>query len=96
MLLARFNPISEKASNTAVLDFEKPLVELDHKIREVRVWGGAGHWKAGIAGRGVGFGSRGRAGWEGPQLACGCMCRCHEIIAPPPCYARRLAGAQGG
>ncbi|RMZ55871.1 hypothetical protein APUTEX25_003837, partial [Auxenochlorella protothecoides] len=36
MLLARFNPISEKASNTAVLDFEKPLVELDHKIREVR------------------------------------------------------------
>lgn len=35
MLLSRFNPISEKATNTTVLDFEKPLVELDHKIREV-------------------------------------------------------------
>lgn len=36
MLLSRFNPISEKATNATVLDFEKPLVELDHKIREVR------------------------------------------------------------
>ena len=28
-ILSRFGPIREKASNTTVLDFEKPLVELD-------------------------------------------------------------------
>ena len=35
-LLSRFGPITEKAENTAVLDFEKPLVELDNRINEVR------------------------------------------------------------
>ena len=35
-LLSRFGPITEKAVNTAVLDFEKPLVELDNRINEVR------------------------------------------------------------
>lgn len=35
-LLSRFGPITEKAQNTAVLDFEKPLVELDNRIKEVR------------------------------------------------------------
>ena len=34
-LLSRFGPITEKAQNTAVLDFEKPLVELDNRIKEV-------------------------------------------------------------
>ena len=36
-LLSRFGPITEKAENTAVLDFEKPLVELDNRINEVRI-----------------------------------------------------------
>lgn len=31
----RFGPVKEKASNTTVLDFEKPLVELDNRIKEV-------------------------------------------------------------
>jgi acetyl-CoA carboxylase carboxyl transferase subunit alpha len=35
-ILSRFGPIREKASNTTVLDFEKPLVELDNRIKEVR------------------------------------------------------------
>ena len=35
-LLSRFGPITEKPNNTAVLDFEKPLVELDNRIKEVR------------------------------------------------------------
>lgn len=35
-LLSRFGPITQKAENTAVLDFEKPLVELDNRITEVR------------------------------------------------------------
>lgn len=35
-ILSRFGPVKEKASNTTVLDFEKPLVELDNRIREVR------------------------------------------------------------
>lgn len=35
MMLSRFSPIAEKAENTAVLDFEKPLVELDNRIKEV-------------------------------------------------------------
>ena len=34
-LLSRFGPITQKAENTAVLDFEKPLVELDNRIKEV-------------------------------------------------------------
>ena len=34
-MLSRFGPIAEKAENTAVLDFEKPLVELDNRIKEV-------------------------------------------------------------
>ena len=34
-ILSRFGPITEKAQNTAVLDFEKPLVELDNRIKEV-------------------------------------------------------------
>ncbi len=41
-LLSKFGPISEKAENTHVLDFEKPLVELDNRIKEVltshRLW----------------------------------------------------------
>jgi hypothetical protein len=34
-ILSRFGPVKEKASNTTVLDFEKPLVELDNRIKEV-------------------------------------------------------------
>lgn len=37
-ILSRFGPVREKASNTTVLDFEKPLVELDNRIKEVSVW----------------------------------------------------------
>lgn len=35
-ILSRFGPVKEKASNTTILDFEKPLVELDNRIKEVR------------------------------------------------------------
>jgi acetyl-CoA carboxylase carboxyl transferase subunit alpha len=35
-ILSRFGPITEKSQNTAILDFEKPLVELDNRIKEVR------------------------------------------------------------
>lgn len=35
-MLSRFDPIAEKGENTAVLDFEKPLAELDSRIKEVR------------------------------------------------------------
>ena len=35
-LLSRFGPMTERPQNTFVLDFEKPLVELDNRIREVR------------------------------------------------------------
>ena len=34
-LLSKFGPMTEKAMNTHVLDFEKPLVELDNRIKEV-------------------------------------------------------------
>ena len=34
-LLSKFGPLTEKAENTHVLDFEKPLVELDNRIKEV-------------------------------------------------------------
>ena len=35
-LKAEFDPVSSAPPTTAVLDFEKPLVELDRRIREVR------------------------------------------------------------
>ncbi len=35
MLLSRFGPVREKAQTTAVLEFEKPLIELDKRIKEV-------------------------------------------------------------
>jgi hypothetical protein len=38
-ILSRFGPVKERASNTTVLDFEKPLVELDNRIKEVRQGG---------------------------------------------------------
>ena len=34
-LLSRFGPLTDKAPNRLVLDFEKPLVELDNRIKEV-------------------------------------------------------------
>jgi len=42
-LLSRFGPMNDKASNAYVLDFEKPLVELDNRIKEV---GAAAAWQA--------------------------------------------------
>ena len=35
MLLSRFGPIRQAPANAHVLDFEKPLVELDNRIKEV-------------------------------------------------------------
>lgn len=35
-ILSRFGPVRDKAQNTATLDFEKPLLELDKRIKEVR------------------------------------------------------------
>jgi len=35
-ILAKFGPITETPGTTAVLDFEKPLLELDNRITEVR------------------------------------------------------------
>lgn len=35
-LFAKFGPIQDRAKNVTVLDFEKPLVELDNRINEVR------------------------------------------------------------
>ena len=34
-LLSRFGPMNDRASNAHVLDFERPLVELDNRIKEV-------------------------------------------------------------
>ena len=34
-VISRFNPMKEKATNTYTLDFERPLVELDNRIKEV-------------------------------------------------------------
>jgi len=34
-LVAKFGPVTERADNTTVLDFERPLAELDSRIREV-------------------------------------------------------------
>jgi hypothetical protein len=36
-LIARFNPVREKAQTVTTLDFEKPLLELDKRIKEVRI-----------------------------------------------------------
>ena len=36
-LVAKFGPVTERADNTTVLDFERPLAELDSRIREVRL-----------------------------------------------------------
>lgn len=36
-ILSRFGPVRDKAQNTTTLDFEKPLVELDKRIKEVRL-----------------------------------------------------------
>ena len=33
---SKFGPVQKKSENLAVLDFEKPLVELDMRILEVR------------------------------------------------------------
>lgn len=35
-ILSKFGPINDTPGTGAVLDFEKPLVELDNRIREVR------------------------------------------------------------
>ncbi|GLC37743.1 Chromatin assembly factor 1 subunit p50 [Pleodorina starrii] len=35
-ILSRFGPVKDKSQNTAVLEFEKPLLELDKRIKEVR------------------------------------------------------------
>eukprot|EP00879_Flechtneria_rotunda_P007415 GHRR01007778.1.p1 GENE.GHRR01007778.1~~GHRR01007778.1.p1 ORF type:complete len:260 (+),score=63.25 GHRR01007778.1:111-890(+) len=35
-ILSRFGPTTDKAQNIATLDFEKPLLELDKRIKEVR------------------------------------------------------------
>ncbi len=35
-ILSRFGPIREKAASLSTLDFEKPLLELDKRIKEVR------------------------------------------------------------
>ena len=34
-MLSRFGPMNDRASNAHVLDFERPLVELDNRIKEV-------------------------------------------------------------
>lgn len=36
-VLRRFGPMTERPQNTTILDFEKPLVELDNRIREVEL-----------------------------------------------------------
>ena len=36
-ILSRFGPMTDRPQNQFVLDFEKPLVELDNRIREVRI-----------------------------------------------------------
>jgi hypothetical protein len=35
-ILSRFGPMTDRPQNQYVLDFEKPLVELDSRIREVK------------------------------------------------------------
>ena len=41
-LLHRFSPMSQRADQVSVLDFEKPLLELDKRIKEVRKREGGG------------------------------------------------------
>ena len=60
-ILSRFGPVKEKASNTTVLDFEKPLVELDNRIKEVGVSAVSIPQCAGAGG------ARGGAGDAGPS-----------------------------
>lgn len=36
-ILSRFGPATDRAQNITTLDFEKPLLELDKRIKEVRV-----------------------------------------------------------
>jgi hypothetical protein len=36
-ILSRFGPTTDKATNITTLDFEKPLLELDSRIKEVGV-----------------------------------------------------------
>lgn len=84
MLLARFNPISGSATNNTVLDFEKPLFDLDNKILEVRRGGlvqppglapplaASDRAWLGEGGRGVAGGGAGRACLPGArsQVVC--------------------------
>jgi hypothetical protein len=35
-ILSRFGPATDRATNITTLEFEKPLVELDKRIKEVR------------------------------------------------------------
>lgn len=42
-ILSRFGPVKEKTQSPTVLDFEKPLLELDKRIKEVRSWGSLWH-----------------------------------------------------
>lgn len=62
-ILSRFGPVKEKASNTTVLDFEKPLVELDNRIKEV----GSAAWLPG----GVEAAMRGGRGRRAPRRSDG-------------------------
>lgn len=53
-ILSRFGPTRERAQNVSTLDFEKPLVQLDQRIREVSIPEGAaggGLYKARQGGR---------------------------------------------
>jgi len=47
--ISKFGPTKEKSSNVTVLDFEKPLVELDSRIIEVSLSGRHGASSAGEA-----------------------------------------------
>ena len=35
-ILSRFGPATERAQNVTTLDFERPLLQLDQRIKEVR------------------------------------------------------------
>jgi hypothetical protein len=41
-ILSRFGPATDRAQNITTLDFEKPLLELDKRIKEVNVFGAVG------------------------------------------------------
>lgn len=68
-ILSRFGPIREKASNTTVLDFEKPLVELDNRIKEVSSLALSFLTCAYVQGT---FGARTLANWRSCHLPCRC------------------------